>query len=338
MIEQAISDIKQGRDLTGSMMQAVMEEIMTGAADTEKIVSFLEALSAKGETPGEVTAAAEVMRRHCTKIVTKHKIVLDTCGTGGDCRGTFNVSTAVAFVAAGAGVPVAKHGNRSVSSRCGSADILEALGVLIDMPPEKIARCLDDTGIAFLFAQTLHPAMKYASPARKKIGRRTIFNLLGPLCNPAGATHQLVGVYDRYLADVLGEVLANLGTKRALIVHGEDGLDEITLTADTYVSQVDNGKVSNFKISPREFGFPLAKSGDLSGGDVATNAQIIMAVLEGKTGPWRDIVLLNAAFALYAAEKAASPREGVDLARDSIDSKKALGKLQALKEFSKSSS
>jgi len=235
MIEEAVKTIKAGKDLTEKEMSRVMESILKGEVLTEKIVSFLTALNDKGETVDEVTAAVRVMRAHAVKVETSQKIILDTCGTGGDCKGTFNISTIVAFVAAANGVAVAKHGNRSVSSASGSADILEALGVKINLAPEKLGECLNQIGIAFLFAQGLHPAMKYAMEARKKIGRRTIFNIIGPLSNPAGATHQLVGVFAAHWVPFLAQVLAKLGSEHALIVHGEDGLDEVTTTARTMV-------------------------------------------------------------------------------------------------------
>ena len=334
MIKEAIEIISQGKDLTADLMQQVMEEIMAGKVDTQQIVSFLTHLSEKRETIEELTAAAQVMRHHVTKINTKHKVILDTCGTGGDRAGTFNISTIVAFVASGCGISVAKHGNRSVSSRCGSADILEALGININMSKEKIERCLDEIGIAFLFAQNLHPAMKYASLARKQIGRRTLFNILGPLTNPAGATHQLVGVYDRHWTEIVANVLSNLGTVHALILHGEDGLDEITTTAKTLICEEYKGAIKNYEVSPEDFGIRRAKLEDLSGGTSSDNAKILLDVLNGKSGPQRDIVLLNAGAAIYVADKANSIKEGIELARESLDSKKALEKLELLKKYS----
>lgn len=334
MIQQAIDSLAQGIDLTGDQMQQAMEEIMTGKIETQEIVSFLSALNNKGETIEELTAAVSVMRRHVTKINTGQKVILDTCGTGGDKSGTFNVSTIVAFVASGCEITVAKHGNRSVSSCCGSADVLEKLGININLPPEKTERCLNEIGIAFLFAPNLHPAMKYAMPARKQIGKRTMFNILGPLSNPAGATHQLVGVYDKHWVEVLAKVLANLGTSHALVVHGGDGLDEITTTTDTYISEAHQGKIKSFQVCPEDFGFKRAKLEDLLGGDASGNAQILRDILNGKLGPQRDIVLLNSAAAIYTADKAKSIKDGVKLAAESIDSKKALNKLELLKEYS----
>lgn len=334
MIQEATEIISQGKDLDTSQMQAVMEEIMTAQAETPQIISFLTALNAKGETVEELTAAVTVMRRHVRKIHSDKKIVLDTCGTGGDRKGTFNISTVVAFVAAGSGISVAKHGNRCVSSRSGSADILEELGININIPWERIGECLNDIGIAFLFAQNLHPAMKYAMPARKQIGTKTMFNILGPLTNPAGASHQLVGVYDKRWTSILARVLANLGSRHALIVHGEDGLDEITTTAVTFVSEERGGKINNYKISPRDFGFPQASLKDLAGGSASDNAAILLEVLKGKAGPQRDIVLLNAGAAVYAADKAESIAQGIELAKISIDSGRAFKKLELLREHS----
>ncbi len=334
MIKEATELLSRHLNLTAAQMEAVMEEIMTGKVNTPDIVAFLTHLSNKGETAEELTAAVSVMRRYVTKINTKHKVILDTCGTGGDRLGTFNVSTVVAFVASGCAIAVAKHGNRSVSSCCGSADILEALGININMSKERLQECLDEVGIAFLFAQNLHPAMKYAMPARKEIGRRTMFNILGPLTNPAAATHQLVGVYDKRWTEVLANVLSNLGTVHALVVHGEDGLDEITTTTKTFVSEASKGKIDSYEIRTEDFGFKKARLEDLSGGDASGNARVLLEILNGKPGPKRDIVILNAAAAIYTADKAGSIKEAVLLASESIDSGKALKKLEMLKEYS----
>jgi anthranilate phosphoribosyltransferase len=334
MIKEIIEILSAGKNLTSAQMETAMEEIMSGSVDTPKIVSFLTALSKKGESVEELTAAVAVMRRYATKINTKHRVILDTCGTGGDRKGTFNVSTIVAFVASACGIAVAKHGNRSVSSCCGSADILEVLGIDIRMGKEKIEKCLDEAGIAFLFAPDMHPAMKYAMPARKQIGQRTMFNILGPLTNPAGATHQLVGVYDSYWIEILAGVLANLGIVHALVVHGEDGLDEITTTALTFVSEVYNGKINSYKINPADLGFKRAKLEDLKGGSASDNAKILLDILQGKPGFKRDMVILNAAAAIYVADKVKSIKEGIKLAGESIDSGRALKKLELLKEYS----
>ncbi|MFH1198650.1 MAG: anthranilate phosphoribosyltransferase [Candidatus Omnitrophota bacterium] len=335
MIKETTNKISQGNNLTAGEMVGVMREIMSGKALTEEIAPFLIALTKKGETVEELTAAVKIMREYAVKINSKQKIILDTCGTGGDKKGTFNISTAVAFVASGAGAIVAKHGNRSVSSRSGSADILEALGVDINLSVERIEKCLGEVGIAFLFAQNLHPAMKFASAARKQIADRTIFNILGPLSNPAGAGHQLIGVFDERLTAQLAEVLANLGTQHALVVHGQDGLDEITTTSQTYISEVKGGKIDNYKINPEDFGLKRAKPEDLLGGDPRQNAKDLLEILNGKTGPKRDIIILNAAAAIYAADKAVSIKEGLAWAEDSIDSGRALKKLEELKKYSR---
>jgi len=334
MITEATFEISQNKNLNPEQMQAVMEEIMTGVAQTSQIVSFLTALNQKGETIEELTAAVSVMRRHSTRINVNKEVVLDTCGTGGDKKGTFNVSTVAAFVVSGCGICVAKHGNRSVSSYSGSADILEALGININMNKEQMEKCLAEVGIAFLFAPNLHPAMKYAMPARKQIGARTMFNILGPLTNPAGATHQLVGVYDGRWTEILARVLGNLGTVHALVVHGQDGLDEITTTAKTIISDEYKGNIKNYEVSPEDFGLKRAQQKDLLGGNAACNAQILIEILKGKSGPQRDIVVLNAAAAIYAADKVKSIQEGISLAVESIDSKKALEKLELLKNYS----
>jgi anthranilate phosphoribosyltransferase len=334
MIQQATQILSRGNDLTASQMEAVMEEIMTGKTSTLQIISFLNNLNEQGETSEELAAAVLVMRRHATKIRTKHRVILDTCGTGGDRKHTFNISTIAAFVVSGAGIAVAKHGNRSVSSKSGSADVLETLGININMSKEKIEKCLDGIGIAFLFAPNFHPAMKYAMPARKEIGTKTKFNILGPLSNPAGATHQLVGVYDSRWTEVLAQVLNNLGIVHALIVSGEDGLDELTTTTKSKVSEVHKGQVKNYEINPEDFGIKKARLEDLSGGDASFNAKILLDILHGEPGPKRDIVILNAAAAIYAADKAKSIRQGLELAEESIDSKCALVKLELLKERS----
>jgi len=340
MIQEATEILSKENDLTASQMEAVMEEIMTGKVSTPQIVSFLINLNQQGETSEELAAAVQVMRRHATKIHTKHKVILDTCGTGGDRKHTFNISTAVAFVVSGLGIAVAKHGNRSVSSKSGSADVMEALGININMSKETIERCLDEIGIAFLFAQNFHPAMKYAMEARKQIGTKTIFNFLGPLSNPANATHQLVGVYDSGWANNLAQAFKRLGTKHALVVCGRDHLDEISTTAQTLIYEVRQGKIDDYEINYKDFGFDKALPGDLTGGDTSCNAEILIGILKGLKGPKRDIVLLNAAAAIYAVDitKAKSItegiKEGIELAEDSIDSGKALERLELLKKYS----
>ncbi|MFA5287601.1 MAG: anthranilate phosphoribosyltransferase, partial [Candidatus Omnitrophota bacterium] len=302
--------------------------------DNADIIAFLTLLNDKGETVEELTAAIESMLKYVDPIIVDRQNILDTCGTGGDRRGTFNISTITAFVASGAGVCVAKHGNRSVSSKCGSADILEALGVNINMSKEKIKKCLEEIGIAFLFAPNFHPAMKNVMPARRKIAGKTMFNILGPLINPARATNQLIGVYSYKWTKILSQVLHNLGSKHILVVHGKDSLDEVTTTDKTIISEVFNGKFKDYEIAPEDFGFKRASLEDLIGGDAKENVGIVMDILNGMPGPKRDIVLLNSGCAIYASDKAKSIEEGIKLARKSIDSGEALKKLGLLKEYS----
>ncbi|MDP2941548.1 MAG: anthranilate phosphoribosyltransferase [Candidatus Omnitrophota bacterium] len=344
MIKEAINILSSGKDLNAKQMSESMEEIMSGKAGTAEIIAFLAGLDEKGETAEELGAAVKMMRRFSTKIKSRHKVILDTCGTGGDCKYTFNISTAAAFVASGAGVPVAKHGNRSVSSSCGSADCLEALGVNINMPVAQTEKCLNELGIAFLFAQNFHPAMKYAMPARKAIGKKTIFNILGPLSNPAGATHQLIGVYDQRWMAILAEALVGSGIQHALIVHGKDGLDELTTTDDTLVFEVRQGKIMEQRVNYQDdFGFKKSALEDLTGKDAAVNARIVREVLGGQGGAKADIVLLNAAAGIYCADATAAKflkdgiREGIALARESISSGRALEKLELLKKYSRNS-
>ncbi len=333
MITQAVLQLKDKKGLSSSLMAGVMEEIMTGQALPQDIEAFLAALAKKGETVDEIVAAAGVMRAHATKIKLKATKVLDTCGTGGDCCGTFNISTASALVASAVGVVVAKHGNRSVSSNCGSADVLVNLGVNIELGPDKVAECINTIGIGFLYAPLLHQAMKYAMPVRKKMGMRTIFNILGPLTNPAGARYQLLGVFDKNLTQALACALKNLGSKHVLVVHGEDGLDELTTTAATQISELKNNKVKTYTVEPEQFGIKKAEPNDLKGADPLANAAIIEDILRAQAGPKRDIVLLNAAGAIYAADKAGSIEEGIAKAKSAIDSGKAFKKLEELREF-----
>lgn len=320
-------------NLTESEMEEVMDTIMSGEAIKEEVASFLIALREKGPTVAEITGAARIMRRFVVGIKSDHKVVLDTCGTGGDKSGTFNISTCTAFVVAGAGVAVAKHGNRSVSSKCGSADILEGLGVNLDIPAERVEQCLNDVGIAFLFAQRHHPAMKNVAAIRKELGVETIFNVLGPLTNPAQATHQMIGVYHRRLVEPMARVLSNLGLRRALVVHGSDGLDEITTTGPTHFCEYNGEDLLSYDISPEEIGLPVASPEDLKGGNLDENLRIFSAILDGEQGPRRDIVLLNAAYALYLSEKVTSIEDGLRLAAASVDDGRARAKLEALKEF-----
>lgn len=332
MIKETIAKLVKRADLTTAEVELVMEEIMTGQASAAQIASFLTALRIKGETIDEIVGAASIMRRHATKIRTRHPVVLDTCGTGGDEAQTFNISTIAAFVVAGAGIPVAKHGNRSVSSKCGSADLLKALGVNIEANEDIVSRCLDEVGIGFLYAPALHKAMQYAIGPRREIGIRTIFNILGPMTNPAGATRQLLGVYDEALAEPIAKALGRLGSKHALVVHGEDGLDEVTTTGYTRISEFKDGAVKTFKVLPIDFGIKTARPEDLKGGDPDHNAKIAMDIFNGKKGPQRGIVLLNAGCAIYASDSAPDISEGINMAEKSIDSKAALDKLERLKE------
>ncbi|MEE9614444.1 MAG: anthranilate phosphoribosyltransferase [Thermodesulfobacteriota bacterium] len=332
MIKEAISKVVKGADLTEDEMMRVMNEIMGGEASPAQIASFITALRMKGETCEEITGAAKVMREKSAPVAVPPGEVVDTCGTGGDESMTFNISTCAAFVVAGCAVTVAKHGNRSVSSKSGSADVLRALGVNIEVEVTRVEECLREVGIGFLFAPMLHPAMKHAAPVRREIGIRTIFNILGPLTNPAGAKCQVLGVYDPMLTDMLAKVLANLGSTHAFVVRGEDGLDEITLTGETRVSELKDGMVETYHVSPEEFGVERCSPDELKGGDPEENAAIILDILKGKKGPQRDVVLINAAPAIVAAGKASSLEEGIAIAHGSVDSGEALKKLEGLKE------
>jgi len=330
-IQEAIGVVVAGKNLTVAQAVDVFAGIMSGAATDAQIAAFIVALSIKGETPEEITGAASVMREKATRVVPeKCEHCVDTCGTGGDGANTFNVSTAAAFVAAGAGAVVAKHGNRAVSSKCGSADVLEAFGVAINLTPEKMKTCLDTVGIAFLFAPTLHKAMKYAIGPRREIGVRTIFNILGPLTSPALAQHQLLGVFSEKLTLTMATVLNNMGTRRAFVVHGMDGLDEISIAGPTGVAEIKDGTVKSYSITPEEFGIPRAPLSAIAGGTPQENAARIRAVLSGEKGPYRDITVLNAAFAIAAAGITATPKEGITLAGKSIDSGAARHKLEQL--------
>jgi len=320
-ITEAIARLAGHAHLTRAETVEVMTQIMSGEATDAQIAGFLIALKVKGETVEEIAGAADVMRQKATRIKTKHPVVVDTCGTGGDRSGTFNISTTSAFVVAGAGLPVAKHGNRSVTSKCGSADLLVGLGVKIDLPPERVSECLDEVGIGFLFAPMLHSAMKYAIDVRRQLAPTpTVFNMLGPLTNPAGASRQVVGVFRADMVPLIAEVLRLLGTEHAFVVHGADGLDEITTTAASQIAEVANGEVTLGEIAPEEVGLSHARPEDLRGGDVAENVAITRAVLDGRPGPHRDIVLFNAAAALVAGGLATDLREGIALAQNSIDS------------------
>jgi anthranilate phosphoribosyltransferase len=333
MIREGIAKVVNIENLKESEMMAVMEEIMEGQATPAQIAAFITALRIKGETVEEVSGAARIMKQKATRIDARSSVIVDTCGTGGDGRNTFNISTTAAFIVAAAGITVAKHGNRAVSSGCGSADVLEALGVNIDAGPEVVEECLLENGIGFLFAPRLHGAMKYAIGPRREIGIRTIFNMLGPLTNPAGATSQLIGVYDARLTEMFAGVLKNLGTKRAFVVHGSDGLDEATVTGETRVSELKNGLIATYNIDPVAFFGRTYDAEALLGGDAERNAWITNDVLAGKDGACRKIAVLNAALAILAGEKAWTLREGIALAEACLDSGAALKKLQALIEM-----
>lgn len=334
MIREAIARIVEGGDLTRDEAAAVMDEIMTGQATPAQFGALVTALRIKGETVEELVGFAATMRRFAT-VVTPPTRVVDTCGTGGDGHGSFNISTTAAFVAAGAGATVAKHGNRSASSRCGSADVLEALGVAIALPAEGVEACLAEAGIGFMFAQAFHPAMKFAGGPRREIGIRTVFNILGPLTNPAGARAQLLGVPSPALVERMARALALLGAQHALVVHGDDGMDEITICAPTQVSEVRDGEVRTYRVAPEDFGFTRADHDAIRGGDAATNAAITRAVLDGQNGPARAVVLLNAAAALVAADLADDLDDGLRLAARSIDSGAAAERLERLIAVSK---
>ncbi len=327
MIQQAIYKALNRENLTLEETKAVMDEIMSGNATNAQIAGFVTAIRMKGETIEEITACAMIMRKYGLKLSHKGD-VLDIVGTGGDEAFTFNISTISALIISAAGIPVAKHGNRSVSSKCGSADVLEALGVKIDIPVEKSEEILREIGICFLFAPLYHSSMKYAAPVRRELGVRTIFNILGPLSSPANANLQLLGVYDENLVEPMARVLANLGVKRAMVVHGHDGLDEVSLSAKTTVCEVNNGQVNSFFLDPHQFGFEYCKAEDLVGGDPAQNAEIATRILSGERGPKRDIVLLNSAICLYMSYNNLTLRECVKLAARTIDSGKAMEQLK----------
>jgi anthranilate phosphoribosyltransferase len=316
-------------------MAECINEIMEGKATDAQIGAFLTALRIKGETVEEITGAARIMREKATTIKAPDG-VLDTCGTGGDMSHTFNISTTTALVVAGSGVPVAKHGNRSVSSQSGSADVLEALGVKIDLSPQKVEKCLFETGFGFLFAPIFHPAMKYAIGPRREIGIRTIFNILGPITNPAGAKRQILGVFASRLTEILANVLGNLGAVDAIVVHGEDGLDEISISSRTRVSRFNNGNTKNFYIEPEDFGISRNSIEHIIGGTKEDNATITLSIINGEKGPRRDIVLMNSAVALIAAGKTEDFKTALNIAKDAIDSGRTSKKLEELKRVSNS--
>ena len=333
MIKEAIIKLVKKEDLTYAEAEQVMNEIMEGKATDVQKSAYLTALSMKGETIDEITASASGMRAHCIKLL--HDMdVLEIVGTGGDGSNSFNISTTSSMVIAAAGIPVAKHGNRAASSKSGAADVLEALGVKIDVPPEKSTELLNKIQICFLFAQNYHIAMKYVGPIRKELGIRTVFNILGPLSNPAGANMELMGVYDQSLVEPLAQVMANLGVVRGMVVYGQDKLDEISMSAATTVCEIRDGWFRTFVLTPEEFGFERCSKEDLKGGTPKENAEITLAILKGEKGPKRNAVLLNAGAALYIGEKADSIKAGIALAEELIDSGKALDTLQKLIEGS----
>ncbi len=335
MFRDYLQQIVAGEHLDEKQMADMLSEIFSGQITDAQVGAFMAALATKGETEEELAGAATAMRRKAYRIQCAAGTVVDTCGTGGDGLSTFNISTTTAFVVAGCGVTVAKHGNRSVSSKCGSADVLESLGVRLDLEPELVEEAVGEIGIGFLFAPLYHSAMRYAAKARSEVGLRSIFNMLGPLTNPAGANCQLIGVYAPELTEMFAQTLRLLGSRQAYVVHGHDGLDEITICAPTRVSELKDDQVRTFNLDPSNYFGELARAEDLAGGDPAANAAITNAVLAGEKGPRRNVVLLNAAAALVAAGAAEGFENGIDLARKAIDDGSAKAKLEALVEFTR---
>ncbi|MGC9121082.1 MAG: anthranilate phosphoribosyltransferase [Sulfurihydrogenibium sp.] len=336
MIKELIKKITEKQNLTQEEITFLFEEIMEGKLTDAQLGAVLIALKMKGETVDEISAAAKVMKNKSVKVNVKDKSrLVDTCGTGGDNVGTFNVSTVSAFVVAASGAKVAKHGNRSVSSKCGSADLMESLGVKIDMTPSQVERCIEEIGLGFLFAPIFHPAMKNVIRQRREIGVRTIFNILGPLSNPADAPYQLMGVYDKNLVEPLAKVLSHLGLKKAFVVHGLEGLDEVSLAGETLVAELNDGEVITYTVKPEDFGLKRASLEDLKGGDISENTEIALKILKGEDfGPKTDFVALNSAFALKVAGVVDSVKEGVELAKETIYSKKPYEILEKLRNFS----
>lgn len=333
MLKFAINKVVKNENLTQEEMISAMNIIMEGKATPAQIGGFLIGLRMKGETLEEITGSAKVMRDKALNVSIKSDYAIDTCGTGGDGGNTFNISTAAAFVAAAAGVVVVKHGNRSVSSKCGSADVLEKLGVNINLQPDEVQKCVDELNIGFMFAPNFHKATKHAVGPRRELGVRSIFNLLGPLTNPAGAKGQVLGVFDENLTAVMAGVLKELDVERAMVVHGLDGLDEITITDRTKVSELKDGNINTYFIDPRDFEIPIAKKNEISGGDPEENAEIILKILKGETGPRRNMVLMNAGAAIYVGKKADSLKEGIEKAKEVIDTGLALEKLNEFAKF-----
>lgn len=330
-IRDAIKRLVDEEAIDESLAEAVATEILTGEATPSQIGAFLMGLRIRGEKPEHIRGFAKTMRAQATPIDVSNKAdLVDTCGTGGDHSGTFNISTAAALVAAGAGVRVAKHGNRAITGKCGSADVLSELGVNIEATPEVISKCIEEAGVGFLFAPVFHGAMRHAGPTRKEIGVRTIFNVLGPLSNPAGAKRQVIGVYDKNLVKVFAEVLLGLGSTHVMIVHGSDGLDELTLTGPSTIAHAKNGEIEFVEVDPEALGLELASAEALTGGIAGENSQVILKVLEGEQGARRDITVLNAAAAIVVADKADSLEDGIALAQKSIDDGAASKCLQQL--------
>lgn len=329
-IQTAIELFADNKSVGGELAGQVAHQLLSGEATQAQIGAFLMAMRVRGERPEHLAAFAQTMRDHASPVfIADKKHLVDTCGTGGDRSGTFNISTAAALIAAGAGARVAKHGNRAMSGRCGSADVLDALGVRIEMSPDTVVRCMAEAGIAFFFAPIFHQSMRHVGPARRELGIRTIFNMLGPLSNPAGALHQLIGVYAPELTEIFAEVLIELGSRHVMIVHGEDGLDEITTTGRTLVTEATRKERRTYHLDPRDFGIPLASPADLRGGETATeNAEVLRAILDGEPGPRADVAVLNAAAALVVGAQAATIEEGIAKARESIASGAARSTLE----------
>ncbi len=335
MLKPVLRQLLTKESLTEPEAMNAMNCIMSGNATQSQIGGFLAALGYKGETTDEIIGFAKAMREKAAKVEHSLPYCIDTCGTGGDGANTFNISTAATFVAAAAGAKIAKHGNRAMSSRSGSADVLEALGVAIDLTPALVGKCLEEVGIGFMFAQLFHQSMKHAASARKELGVKTVFNILGPLTNPASAQGQLLGIFDGSLTGTIAQALQGLGTERALVVHGCDGLDEITTTGPTKIAELRDGKITEYYFDTRDLGIPRANPADLAGGDAAFNAELIRSILAGRSGPVRDIVLVNAAAALYVAKQVNTIAEGIERAKCVIDNGKAAEKLEELCEFTR---
>lgn len=333
MLSQAIKDIIEGKNLSEQLAFEAMNQIMEGRATDAQIAGYLIGMRVKGETVDEITGGAKSLASKCARIHPAVDFCVDPVGTGGDCTNTFNISSTSAIVAAAAGVSVAKHGNRSVSSKSGSADFYEALGINISLKPAAVQKCIEDIGFGFMFAQTFHPAMRFAAPVRKQLGVRTMFNLLGPLSNPAGAQGQVLGVYEKEIMNFAAQTLRNLGERQALIVHGGDGTDEITNTGETYITELKDGEIVDYTIVPEIFGIKRCQLSDLQGGDAKENAAISLDIFRGKKGPMRDVVVMNSAATIYVGQKAGSLAQGMLIAQQTIDSGAAMEKLEEIREF-----